>query len=101
MAHQAIDGILNNQPDLGEANSFFEEYWVMLRSLGPIDFAAFLYIEGTVPTSGVFLAILLMGIAYYRFEQEENIEAIYTSEAWACVKNWWEELEAEKEGGAE
>jgi hypothetical protein len=38
--HQIIDWIIEGQPDLAETKLVFEENWILIRTLGPADFAA-------------------------------------------------------------
>jgi hypothetical protein len=96
MGHKFIDWILENQPDLEDTENTFEENWVLIRELGPVDFAASYFYLGNPERTGHVLALILLGIAYYRFSIEENTEAIYFGEAWECVKDWWGPLDLER-----
>jgi hypothetical protein len=99
--HQIIDWIIEDQPDLAGTKLVFEENWVLIRTLKPADFAAIFFHNEHPEKPGDVLALILLGIAYYRFSCEEDTEVIYFEQAWECVKNWWKDLEPEVKGDKE
>jgi hypothetical protein len=94
--HQIIDWIIEDQPDLAGTKLVFEENWILIRTLKPADFAAVFFHNEHPEKSGDVLALILLGIAYYRFSCEEDTEVIYFEQAWECVKDWWGPLDLER-----
>ena len=100
MHHQVIEWILENQPDLEDTRSAFEESWYLIRMFGPSEFAAIFHNNDNAETPGQFLALILLGIAYYKFSRLEDDHILSFEEAWNSVKDWWEKIQPNKEGGA-